>query len=183
MSQRTEICKTRKSAGLSCNGCQYGEDCEEKKQKETEGLPADVKPGTKQAKIYGLLKDGQTAKEIIATKEFAPESVYIVARKHFPDAIEKPPKKSKQGEDVAMKAVEEYLKKDEEPTPEKKEDPVEKLEKMERVIRNAEKQEKLKKRAVEWMRAAIEKLEAGELVKCRTAVGYAIGLLEMEAEE
>ena len=90
MSQRTEICKTRKNAGLSCNGCQYGDDCEEKKQKETaDGIPEDIKPGTKQAKIYGLLKDGQTAKEIIATKEFASESVYIVARKHFPDAITK----------------------------------------------------------------------------------------------
>lgn len=113
---KAEICKTRKNAGLSCNGCQYGEDCEEKQQKETaDGIPADIKPGTKQAKIYGLLKDGQTAKEIIATKEFAPESVYIVARKHFPDAITpngknvERVKKAKQGEDEAMQAVKEFI--------------------------------------------------------------------------
>lgn len=113
---KAEICRTRKSSGLSCNGCQYGEECEEKQQKETaDGIPADIKPGTKQAKIYGLLKDGQTTKEIIATKEFAPESVYIVARKHFPDAITPNGKnvervnKAKQGEDAALKAVKEFI--------------------------------------------------------------------------
>ena len=176
MTQREEICRTRRQSKLSCIGCQYSDSCDKK------DLPEDVKPGTKQSRIYGLLKEGKTAKEIIATKEFASESVYIVARKYFPDAIDKTKggARKKEEPDKAMQAVDEYLKKDEEPAPEEKEEPVEKLEKMERTIQNAEKQEKLKKRAVEWMRAAIEKLEAGELVKCRTAVGYAIGLLEME---
>ena len=81
---KAEICKVRKESGLTCGGCQYHEECEAEK---SEGLPEGIKSGTKQAKIYGLLKSGKTTKEIIATKEFAPESVYIVARKHFPDAI------------------------------------------------------------------------------------------------
>lgn len=86
--EREEICKTRKNAGLNCNGCQYKEKCQGEKVDFV--LPEDIKPGTKQAKIYWELKSGKTAAEIIKTKEFASESVYIVARKHFPDAISKP---------------------------------------------------------------------------------------------
>ena len=85
--EREEICKTRKDAGLNCNGCQYREKCHGEKVDFV--LPEDIKPGTKQAKIYWELKSGKTAAEIIKTKEFASESVYIVARKHFPDAITK----------------------------------------------------------------------------------------------
>lgn len=85
--EREEICKTRKDAGLNCNGCQYKEKCQGEKVDFV--LPEDIKPGTKQAKIYWELKSGKTAAEIIKTKEFASESVYIVARKHFPDAITK----------------------------------------------------------------------------------------------
>ena len=55
--ERNEICKVRKDSGLSCNGCQYTEGCEILK-KEAEELPEDIKPGTKQAKIYRLLKEG-----------------------------------------------------------------------------------------------------------------------------
>jgi hypothetical protein len=86
--EREEICKTRKDAGLNCNGCQYKEKCQGEKVDFI--LPEDIKPGTKQAKIYWELKSGKTAAEIIKTKEFASESVYIVARKHFPNAISKP---------------------------------------------------------------------------------------------
>ena len=85
--ERNEICKARKDSGLSCNGCQYKEKCQGEKVDFV--LPEDIKPGTKQAKIYWELKSGKTAAEIIKTKEFASESVYIVARKHFPDAITK----------------------------------------------------------------------------------------------
>lgn len=85
--EREEICKTRKDAGLNCNGCQYKEKCQGEKVDFV--LPEDIKPGTKQAKIYWELKSGKTAAEIIKTKEFASESVYIVARKHFPNAITK----------------------------------------------------------------------------------------------
>ena len=77
--EREEICKTRKDAGLNCNGCQYKEKCQGEKVDFV--LPEDIKPGTKQAKIYWELKSGKTAAEIIKTKEFASESVYIVARK------------------------------------------------------------------------------------------------------
>ena len=85
--EREEICKTRKDTGLNCNGCQYKEKCQGEKVDFV--LPEDIKPGTKQAKIYWELKSGKTAAEIIKTKEFASESVYIVARKHFPNAITK----------------------------------------------------------------------------------------------
>lgn len=84
---KEEICKIRKSSGLNCNGCQYKESCTGEKVEHV--LPEGMRPGTKQAKIYWELKSGKTAKEVIATKEFASESVYIVARKYFPDAIEK----------------------------------------------------------------------------------------------
>lgn len=85
--EREEICKARKDAGLNCNGCQYKEKCHGEKVDFV--LPEDIKPRTKQSKIYWELKSGKTAAEIIKTKEFASESVYIVARKHFPDAITK----------------------------------------------------------------------------------------------
>ena len=180
MSQRTEICKARKSAGLSCNGCQYGDDCEEKKQKETtDGIPADIKPGTKQAKIYGLLKEGKTAKEIIATKEFAPESVYIVARRHFPDAIEKQPKKSKQGEDVAMQAVDEYLKKDEEPAPETDEIK-ERILKLEKIVKDARNWRIRSAEVRGELKYALEKLKDGEFVKCYDAIKKALEKMEEE---
>ena len=175
---KAEICKTRKAAGLSCNGCQYGEDCEEKKQKETaDSIPADIKPGTKQAKIYGLLKDGQTAKEIIATKEFAPESVYIVARKHFPDAISpnnKNVERVKKAEDKqmqkALQIVEAYMK--EEPKVD------ERIIKLEQMIKDGEKCEVI----ITMLKDTKAALEDGKIIETYKKLQQAIEYLEGEKE-
>lgn len=48
--EREEICKTRKDAGLNCNGCQYKEKCQGEKVDFV--LPEDIKPGTKQANRF-----------------------------------------------------------------------------------------------------------------------------------
>ena len=94
---KAEICKVRKESGLTCGGCQYHEECEAEK---SEGLPEGIKSGTKQAKIYGLLKSGKTTKEIIQSKEFASESVYIVARRYFPDSLDKTKSKPRKKEQL-----------------------------------------------------------------------------------
>ena len=196
---KAEICKARKSAGLSCNGCQYGDDCEEKKQKETvDGIPADIKPGTKQAKIYGLLKSGKTTKEIIQSKEFASESVYIVARRYFPDSLDKtkskPRKKeqletpenpnmvAKPIEETTMQAIKEYLAEDEEP--EKTAEPApeidERILEMERIIKEEKNRGVQRGQAMGELRYAIRMLEDGEIVKCYAAIKKALELMEGE---
>lgn len=177
---KAEICRTKKDVGLSCNGCQYGEDCEEKQQKETaDGIPADIKPGTKQAKIYGLLKDGQTAKEIIATKEFAPESVYIVARKHFPDAITpngKNVERVKKTEDEQMKKalqiVEAYMK--EEPKVD------ERIIKLEQMTRDGAILRKRCETAVTILRETKAALEDGKIIETYKKLQQVIEYLEGE---
>lgn len=141
--EREEICKTRKDAGLNCNGCQYKEKCQGEKVDFV--LPEDIKPGTKQAKIYWELKSGKTAAEIIKTKEFASESVYIVARKHFPDAIGKPGNAKARVKKAAVKVIdkENYFGKVEkapEKAPEEKAPEIdERILNLEKMIRDGEK--------------------------------------------
>ena len=114
-----------------------------------------MRPGTKQAKIYGLLKKGQTAKEIVATKEFAPESVYIVARKYFPDAIspnnknvarvkKETAEKDRKREDAAVKAVMEFLEESEKKMEERNKREDEQMQKALHIVKEAYKKEQPK---------------------------------------
>ena len=165
--EKAEICKARKDSGLSCNGCAFREDCNEIKAAAAESepevttetstveLPDGMRPGTKQAKIYGLLKKGQTAKEIVATKEFAPESVYIVARKYFPDAIspnnknvarvkKETAEKDRKREDAAVKAVMEFLEESEKKMEERNKREDEQMQKALHIVKEAYKKEQPK---------------------------------------
>lgn len=182
---KEEICKIRKSSGLNCNGCQYKETCQGEKVEFV--LPEDIKPGTKQAKIYWELKSGKTAAEVIKTKEFASESVYIVARKHFPNAISKPGNakarvKKKEGkvidkenyfgksekEKEMVEFIEHYFDKKEEPAPEIDE----------RILKLDKKLNGINK-AKEYMMEAKKHLENGMIIKCYNAIAEAIKAMEV----
>ena len=126
---RKGICSARKENGLTCAGCEYSEECKEREHLET-SLPEDIRPGTKQERIYWLLNSGATAKEIIKSKEFASESVYIVARKHFPEALKKgfgAPKKT-HGEDAPAIFTKQIKEEKPEQKPQKAEQKPEKVE-------------------------------------------------------
>lgn len=171
--EREEICKARKNSGLSCNGCQYKEGCEILK-KEAEELPEDIKPGTKQARIYRMLKEGKKAAEIIKTKEFASESVYIVARKHFPDALAKPQKKEDERMQKALQIVEEYMKvkpetpKEEQPLPKAEVNP--KIVMYERIIKEDMNWKSAKVKTMKYLETVKTKLEQGELVEAYSMI-------------
>lgn len=100
------------------------------------------------------LKEGKTAAEIIKTKEFAPESVYIVARKHFPDAISKTIRADTKAEkeDKAVAAVKDYLQ--EEPKVS------EKILALERRMRAADDMDKI----LNALKVAKERLEDGKVI-------------------
>lgn len=169
--ERNEICKARKDSGLSCNGCQYAEGCEILK-KEAEELPEDIKPGTKQAKIYRLLKEGKKAAEVIKTKEFASESVYIVARKHFPDALAKPQKKEDERMQKALQIVKEMY----EPEPETEINP--KITALEQALKEGPKWKKRCEVLLESLRKARTALEEGEIVETYKQMQQMIEFLE-----
>lgn len=172
--ERNEICKARKDSGLSCNGCQYTEGCEILK-KEAEELPEDIKPGTKQAKIYKLLKEGKKAAEIIKTKEFASESVYIVARKHFPDALAKPQKKEDERMRKALEIVKEMYN-TEQPLPEMEINP--KITALEQALKEGPKWKKRCEVLLESLKKAQATLEDGEIVETYKQMQQMIEFLE-----
>ena len=189
--EREEICKTRKDAGLNCNGCQYKEKCQGEKVDFV--LPEDIKPGTKQAKIFWELKSGKTAAEIIKTKEFASESVYIVARKHFPNAISKPGSAKARVKKAAGKVIdkENYFGKSEQLPKEKasKEQPevpdinvgnIEKIKNLEKMIRDGEKlQEKCKTITVS-LKDTKAALEEGKIIETYNKLQKMIEYMEAE---
>ena len=173
---KEEICKIRKSSGLNCNGCQYKESCTGEKVEHV--LPEGMRPGTKQAKIYWELKSGKTAKEVIATKEFASESVYIVARKYFPEAIEKrggvkPRVKKKAGKVIDKENYFGKVEKAPEKAPEENTPEIDerilKLDKKLNGINNAK----------GYMMEAKKHLENGMIIKCYNAISEAIKAMEV----
>lgn len=172
--EREEICKARKNSGLSCNGCQYKEGCEILK-KEAEELPEDIKPGTKQARIYRMLKEGKKAAEIIKTKEFASESVYIVARKHFPDALAKPQKKEDERMQKALEIVKEAYE-PEQPLPEMEINP--KITALEQALKEGPKWKKRCEVLTDSLRKAQTALEEGEIVETYKQMQQMIEFLE-----
>ena len=175
--EKDEICNARKNSGLSCKGCQYHANCDKASEKyieKPEGLkstPADIRPGTKQEKIYFMLKEGKTAAEIIKTKEFAAESVYIVARKHFPEAISKTIRADTKAEkeDKAIAAVKDYLQ--EEPKVS------EKILALDRRMRALEDIEKILKA----LKIAKERLEDGKVIDVYKILDNIITHMEGEA--
>ena len=204
--EREEICKTRKDAGLNCNGCQFKEKCQGEKVDFV--LPEDIKPGTKQAKIYWELKSGKTAAEIIKTKEFASESVYIVARKHFPNAIGKPgnakarvkkaagkvidkenyfgksevPKKAMETEkeikakEETMEFIEHYFDKKEDPAPEIDE----RILNLEKMIRDGEKLQEKCKTITVILKDTKAALEEGKIIETYNKLQKMIEYMEEE---
>ena len=189
--EREEICKTRKDAGLNCNGCQYKEKCQGEKVDFV--LPEDIKPGTKQAKIYWELKSGKTAAEIIKTKEFASESVYIVARKHFPNAISKPGNAKARVKKAAGKVIdkENYFGKSEQMPKEKapKEQPevpdknvgnMEKIKNLEKMIRDGEKLQEKCKTITVILKNTKAALEEGKIIETYNNLQKMIEYMEVE---
>lgn len=189
--EREEICKTRKDAGLNCNGCQYKEKCQGEKVDFV--LPEDIKPGTKQAKIYWELKSGKTAAEIIKTKEFASESVYIVARKHFPNAISKPGNAKARVKKAAGKVIdkENYFGKSEQMPKEKapKEQPevpdknvgnMEKIKNLEKMIRDGEKLQEKCKTITVILKNTKAALEEGKIIETYNKLQKMIEYMEEE---
>ena len=206
--EKAEICKARKDSGLNCNGCAYREECDEIKaaaaepetevtaETSAEELPDGMRPGTKQAKIYGLLKGGQTAKEIVATKEFAPESVYIVARKYFPDAIspnnknvarvkketaekkmeervEEKPKSTLA--DGVLRAIKEFLEPPTEINP--------KIARLEKTIKEEKNWKDAKLKTMKYLENVKTKLEEGELIEAYTMLQEIIEAYRKELEK
>lgn len=180
--EKDEICRTRKNAELGCAGCQYTDMCDEYKDAQEpkpeeanaespkeEEIPADIKPGTKQAKIYGMLKEGMKAADIIRTKEFAPESVYIVARRHFPGALAKPQKKEDAQMQKALQIVKEYMnvkpeaKKEEKPLPKAEVNP--KIALYEKIIKEGMNWKTAKLKTMKYLETVKTKLEQGELIE------------------
>ena len=189
--EREEICKTRKDAGLNCNGCQYKEKCQGEKVDFV--LPEDIKPGTKQAKIYWELKSGKTAAEIIKTKEFASESVYIVARKHFPNAISKPGNAKARVKKAAGKVIdkENYFGKSEQMPKEKapKEQPevpdknvgnMEKIKNLEKMIRDGEKLQEKCQMITAILKNTKAALEEGKIIETYNKLQKMIEYMEEE---
>ena len=193
--EREEICKTRKDAGLNCNGCQYKEKCQGEKVDFV--LPEDIKPGTNQAKIYWELKSGKTAAEIIKTKEFASESVYIVARKHFPDAISKPGNAKARLKKAAGKVIDKdnYFGKSEIPEkamemakayPEKPEVPdknignIEKIKNLEKMIRDGEKLQEKCEKITAILKNTKAALEEGKIIETYNKLQKMIEYMEEE---
>ena len=179
--EREEICKTRKDAGLNCNGCQYKEKCQGEKVDFV--LPEDIKPGTKQAKIYWELKSGKTAAEIIKTKEFASESVYIVARKHFPNAISKPGNAKARVKKAAGKVIdkENYFGKKEQPeVPGKNVGNIEKIKNLEKMIRDGEKLQEKCKTITVILKDTKAALEEGKIIETYNKLQKMIEYMEVE---
>ena len=193
--EREEICKTRKDAGLNCNGCQYKEKCQGEKVDFV--LPEDIKPGTKQAKIYWELKSGKTAAEIIKTKEFASESVYIVARKHFPDAITKNGSARSRLKKAAGKVIdkENYFGKSEisekamemaKAYPEQPEVPdknvgnIEKIKNLEKMIRDGEKLQEKCEKITSYLKNTKAALEEGKIIETYNKLQKMIEYMEVE---
>ena len=198
--EKDEICRTRKNAKLGCTGCQYTDSCSEYKEAQgpkaaelkpeeskDEGIPADIKPGTKQAKIYGMLKDGMKAADIIRTKEFAPESVYIVARRHFPEAIVKPQKKEDSQMQKALQIVKEYI--DEKPEAKTEEQPLPKAEVnpkiafFEKIIKEGMNWKTAKLKTMKYLETVKTKLEQGELIEAFTMLQDIIEAYRKEVEK
>ena len=163
--EREEICETRKGAGLNCNGCQYKEKCQGEKVDFV--LPEDIKPGTKQAKIYWELKSGKTAAEIIKTKEFASESVYIVARKHFPNAISKPGNAKARVKKAAGKIID-------------KENYFGKSEILEKMIKDGEKLQEKCKTITVILKDTKAALEEGKIIETYNKLQKMIDYMEAE---
>ena len=179
--EREEICKTRKDAGLNCNGCQYKEKCQGEKVDFV--LPEDIKPGTKQAKIYWELKSGKTAAEIIKTKEFASESVYIVARKHFPDAIAKNGSARIRLKKAAGKVIdkENYFGKKEQPeVPDKNVGNIEKIKNLEKMIRDGEKLQEKCQMITSILKSTKAALEEGKIIETYNKLQKMIEYMEEE---
>lgn len=193
--EKDEICRTRKSAKLGCAGCQYTDSCSEYKEAQEpkaaelkdEGIPADIKPGTKQAKIYGMLKEGMKAADIIRTKEFAPESVYIVARKHFPEALAKPQKKEDSQMQKALQIVKDYM--DEKPEAKTEEKPLPKAEVnpkialYEKIIKEGRNWKDAKLKTMKYLETVKTKLEQGELIEAFTMLQDIIEAYRKEVEK
>ena len=193
--EKDEICRTRKNAKLGCAGCQYTDSCSEYKEAQglkpeelkEEGIPADIKPGTKQAKIYGMLKDGMKAADIIRTKEFAPESVYIVARRHFPEALSKPQKKEDSQMQKALQIVKEYM--DEKPEAKTEEQPLPKAEVnpkialYEKIIKEGRNWKDAKLKTMKYLETVKTKLEQGELIEAFTMLQDIIEAYRKEVEK
>lgn len=187
MSQRTEICKTRTDSGLSCNGCQYRDDCEKIKPDRTafadEVMPDDIDPDKKQGKVYLMLKKGMSAKEVIAQSGFASETVYRVARQYFPDAIQKltdhrerkkDPIREDEQMQKALQIVKEAYKK-EEPAP-KTDETKERIMKLEKIIKDARSWMVQRGEIRGELKYALEKLKDGEFVKCYDAIKKALDI-------
>lgn len=198
--EKDEICRTRKNAKLGCAGCQYTDSCDEYKdaqgpkaaepkpeEPKEEEIPADIKPGTKQAKIYGMLKEGMKAADIIRTKEFAPESVYIVARRHFPEALAKPQKKEDSQMQKAMQIVKEYMnvkpeaKTEEQPLPKAEVNP--KIVMYERIIKEKMNWKDAKIKTMKYLETVKTKLEQGELIEAFTMLQDIIEAYRKEIEK
>ena len=179
--EREEICKTRKDAGLNCNGCQYKEKCQGEKVDFV--LPEDIKSGTKQAKIYWELKSGKTAAEIIKTKEFASESVYIVARKHFPDAITKNGSAKIRLKKAAGKVIdkENYFGKKEQPeVPDKNVGNIEKIKNLKKMIKDGEKLQEKCKTITVILKDTKAALEEGKIIETYNKLQKMIEYMEVE---
>ena len=193
--EKDEICRTRKSAKLGCAGCQYTDRCSEYKEAQglkpeepkDEGIPADIKPNTKQAKIYGMLKEGMKAVDIIRTKEFAPESVYIVARRHFPEALAKPQKKEDSQMQKALQIVKDYM--DEKPETKTEEQPLPKAEVnpkialYEKIIKEGRNWKTAKLKTMKYLETVKTKLEQGELIEAFTMLQDIIEAYRKEVEK
>ena len=179
--EREEICKTRKDAGLNCNGCQYKEKCQGEKVDFV--LPEDIKSGTKQAKIYWELKSGKTAAEIIKTKEFASESVYIVARKHFPDAITKNGSAKIRLKKAVGKVIDKdnYFGEKEQPeVPDKNVGNIEKIKNLEKIIRDGEKLQKKCQVITAILKNTKAALEEGKIIETYNKLQKMIEYIEAE---
>jgi hypothetical protein len=177
--EREEICKTRKDAGLNCNGCQYKEKCQGEKVDFV--LPEDIKPGTKQSKIYWELKSGKTAAEIIKTKEFASESVYIVARKYFPDAITKNGNARARLKKAAGKVIdkENYFGKPEQLPKEKIPETDERILNLEKMIRDGEKLQEKCKTITVILKDTKAALEEGKIIETYNKLQKMIEYMEV----
>ena len=183
--EREEICKTRKDTGLNCNGCQYKEKCQGEKVDFI--LPEDIKPGTKQSKIYWELKSGKTAAEIIKTKEFASESVYIVARKYFPDAITKNRSARARLKKAAGKVIdkENYFGKPEQlpkvKAPEEKDPEIdERILNLEKMIRDGEKLQEKCEKITAILKDTKAALEEGKIIETYNKLQKMIEYMEAE---
>ena len=178
--ERNEICKARKDSGLSCNGCQYKEKCQGEKVDFI--LPEDIKPGMKQSKIYWELKSGKTAAEIIKTKEFASESVYIVARKYFPDAITKNRSARARLKKAAGKVIdkENYFGKPEKAAEEKVPETDERILNLEKMIRDGEKLQEKCKTITVILKDTKAALEEGKIIETYNKLQKMIEYMEAE---